>query len=242
MTFLGAPATLVRDAPASTDPSTRVPPHRPSLWAVIRRVAVSLVVACVVPATLFYLILITAGVWPAVLAALGWSYGVIAWRAITRRPASGLLIITAAVMTGRTTIALATDSTFLYFLQPVISDGLVGTTFLLSLASARPVVARLAADFYPVDHELAARPRIKRLFWCLTLMWAVLCLGKASLTLWLLHSQSLETFVLAKSISVVLLNTLAVIATIWAAAGVARKEELLCPAATQAERPLPSAA
>ena len=50
------------------------------------------------------------------------------------------------------------DSTWLYFLQPVISDGVVAALFLLSLASARPMVARLAGDFYPMDHELAVTP------------------------------------------------------------------------------------
>jgi hypothetical protein len=233
---------LLRNAPETDDLSITVSPHRPRLGAIIRRVTLSLVVACVIPATLFYVVLITTDVWTAILAGLGWSYGAIAFRAITNRRASGLLILTAAVMTGRTVIAMATDSTFLYFLQPVLSDGLVAAAFLLSLASARPVVARLAGDFYPMDHELAVRPRIKRLFWYLTLMWAVMCLGKASLALWLLHSQSVETFVLTKSISMLSLNSLAVVATIWAAAGVARKEGLLSPSATQSGLPFGSLA
>ena len=100
-----------------------------------------------------------AGVWTAIVVALGWSYGAIGWRALTRRRTSGLLILTAILMTGRTVIALVTDSPFLYFLQPIISD-VVATTFLLSLATARPMVARLAGDFYPMDHELSVRPRV----------------------------------------------------------------------------------
>jgi hypothetical protein len=174
-------------------------------------VGLSLLVACVIPAVVFYSVFAAAGVWVAILAALGWSYGAIAWRALTGRRTSGLLILTAIVMTGRTVIALATDSTFLYFLQPIISDGVVGTTFLLSLATARPLVARLAGDFYPMDHELSMRPRIRRLFWHLTMMWAVLCLGKAAMTMWLLQSTSLDTFVLVKSITMLSINALAVV-------------------------------
>jgi uncharacterized membrane protein len=204
-------------------------PHRPTLPTVIRRVALSLVIACVIPATLFYAWLMVAGIWPAIIAALGWSYAAIAWRALTRRRTSGLLIITAVVMTGRTVIALVSDSTFLYFLQPVIGDGVVAVTFLLSLATARPMVARLAGDFYPMDHELHLRPRVRRLFWHLTAMWAAIGLGKGALTLWLLQSQSVETFVLVKSIVVLALTGLAVVATIAAAAVVARKEGLLGP-------------
>ena len=203
--------------------------ERPGLVTVIRRVAMSLLIACVIPAALFYVCVVVADVWVAIFVALAWSYGAIVWRRLTSRRTSGLLILTAIVMTGRTAVALLTDSTFLYFLQPVISDGMVATTFLLSLATARPLVARLAGDFYPMDHELAVRPRIQRLFRNLTVLWAVLCLGKALVSLWLLQSQSLETFVLLKSISVLSLNAVAVAATIGAAVVVARKEGLLGP-------------
>jgi uncharacterized membrane protein len=200
---------------------------RPCLMTIIRRVGLSLLVACVIPATVFYVALVVAGVWPAIFAALGWSYGAIAWRAVTRRRPSGLLILTAVVMTGRTALSMVADSTFLYFIQPVVSDGLVAAVFLVSLATARPMVARLAGDFYPMDAALARRPRIRRLFWYLTLMWALLCVGKAGMTLLLLNSQSLETFVLVKSLLVLALNALAVTATITFAALVARREGLL---------------
>lgn len=209
----------------------RVDVHRPQLGAVIRRLARSLLIACVIPAALFYVCFRVADVWTAIVAALAWSYGAIAWGALNRRRTSGLLILTASVMTGRTVIAIATDSTYIYFLQPIITDGLIATTFLLSLATARPMVARLAGDFYPLDRELSVRPRMRRLFWYLTLMWGGLCLGKAVITLWLLQSQSLETFVLVKSIVAPTLNALAVAATIGAATVVARKEGLLGPAA-----------
>jgi len=201
--------------------------HRPSLVAVIKRVSLSLLIAVIIPAVVFYGVFVLAGVWPAIIAALVWSYGAIAWRAVTRRRTSGLLILAAILLTGRTALSVVADSTWLYFLQPVISDGVVAGLFLLSLASARPMVARLAGDFYPMDHELAARPRIRRLFWHLTAMWAFLGLAKASITLWMLQSQSLETFILVKSVSMLAINVLAAFATIGLAALVARKEGLM---------------
>lgn len=201
--------------------------HRPTLAAVIRRVSLSLLIAVVIPAVVFYGVFVLAGVWPAIIAALVWAYGAIAWRAVTRRRTSGLLILAAILLTGRTALSVVADSTWLYFLQPVISDGAVAALFLLSLASARPMVARLAGDFYPMDHELAARPRVRRLFWHLTVMWAVLGLAKASITLWMLQSQSLETFILVKSASMLAINVLAAFATIGLAALVARKEGLM---------------
>ena len=180
-----------------------------------------------IPAVTFFGFFALFGVWTAIIAAMVWTYGAIAWRALTRRRTSGLLILTAILMTGRTALALVADSAWLYFLQPIISDGVVATAFLLSLASARPMVARLAGDFYPMDHELAMRPRIRRLFRNLTVLWAVLGLLKATMTLWLLQSQSLETFVLVKSVSMLLINTFAAFATVGLAALVARKEGLM---------------
>ena len=194
----------------------------------------SLLVAVVVPAVVFYGVFVLAGVWTAIAAALAWSYGAIGWRAVTRRRTSGLLILTAVLLTGRTALSVVADSTWLYFLQPVISDGLVAFLFLLSLARARPMVARLAGDFYPMDHELAMRPRIRRLFRNLTVLWAALGLAKAGMTLWLLQSQSLETFILVKSVSMLAINVLAAFATIGLAALVARKEGLM-----GATRPVP---
>ena len=218
--------TLTTLPPATPDPAGAAP-HRPSLTAVTTRVSLSLLIAVVIPAVVFYGVFVLAGVWTAIVAALLWSYGAIAWRAVTGRRTSGLLILAAILLTGRTLLSVVADSTWLYFLQPVISDGAVAGLFLLSLASARPMVARLAGDFYPMDHELAARPRIRRLFWHLTVLWAVLGLAKASMTLWLLQSQSLETFVLVKSVSMLAINLMAAFATIGLAALVARKEGLM---------------
>ena len=200
----------------------------------VGRVSLSLLIAVVVPAVLFYGVFVLAGVWTAIVVALLWSYGAIAFRALTRRRTSGLLILAAILLTGRTVLSMVADSAWLYFLQPVISDGLVAALFLLSLASARPMVARLAGDFYPMDHELAMRPRIRRLFWRLTVLWAVLGLAKAGTTLWLLQSQTLETFILVKSVSMLAINVLAAFATIGLAALVARQEGLMGPA-----RPVP---
>jgi hypothetical protein len=204
-------------------------PHRPTLKTVILRVSLSLLIAVVVPSALFYGFFVLTGVWTAIVAALAWSYGAIAWRAVTGRRTSGLLILAAILLTGRTVLSVLAGSTWLYFLQPIISDGVVSALFLLSLASARPMVARLAGDFYPMDHELAMRPRVRRLFWRLTVLWAVLGLAKATMTLWLLQSQTLATFVLVKSVSMLAINVAAAFLTIGLAALVARQEGLLGP-------------
>jgi intracellular septation protein A len=212
-----------------TEPDPSLEPRHLRLADVLRRLVMSLVVACAIPAALFYTCFRLDGVWTAIFAALAWSYGAIAWRALTGRRTSGLLVLTALVMTGRTGVALLTDSTFLYFLQPIITDGLIGTTFVLSLTTTRPMVSRLAGDFCPLDEEQRSRPRVRRLFQHLTLLWGLLCLGKATLTLWLLESQSMQTFLLVKSVSVLSLNAMAIGLTLGAAVVVARREGFLAP-------------
>ncbi len=191
----------------------------------------SLGVACVVPGVLFYIALVSFDVTAAVITALTWSYGAILWRWATKRRMSGLLMLTVAILTIRTAITLSTGDTFIYFLQPVVSDGVVALIFLASLATTTPVVARLAADFYPMDLDVAARPRIRRLFWHLTLLWGGVGLVKGGVGYWLLQSQSLVDFVLIKNIVVISLTVCAVGVTVRASTYVARREGLMGPAA-----------
>lgn len=199
----------------------------PSLLDILRRLGVSLLVAVVVPATLFYTFLTTVGMTPAIVSAMVWTYAAIGWRYVTKRPVSGLLLIMATVLTIRSVFTLSTGNTFVYFLQPLVSDGSLALLFLASLATARPVVARVAGDFYPMDGRLAALPRVRRLFRRLTAMWAAVCLAKGLVGLWLLLSLSTENFVLVKSIAMVGMTGLAIVVTVWGASVVLRKERLL---------------
>ena len=199
----------------------------PSLMQILHRVGVSLLVAVVVPATLFYALLVTAGMTPAIVSAMAWTYAAIAWRYVARKPVSGLLLIMATVLTIRSVFTLSTGNTFVYFLQPLVSDGTIALLFLASLATARPVVARVAADFYPMDVRLAMLPRVRRLFRRLTMMWGSVCLAKGLVGLWLLLSLSTEAFVLVKSISMIVMTAAAVVVTVWGSAVVLRKERLL---------------
>ena len=202
--------------------------HPPAcLRAVARRASVNLAIGCVVPAAVFYTVVCVSGVWTAIAAALGWSYGTLVLRALVGRRTSALLVLTTAVLTGRTVLALLAGSPFLYFLQPIITDVLIASAFLWSLRTARPMVARLAGDFYPISAELAARPRVEQLFRRLTVLWAGLWLGKAAMGLWLLLSQPLETYVLVKGLAVLVINLIAMTSTLAAAVYVGRREGLI---------------
>jgi len=206
-----------------------VPVSRPHLClgTVARRAGVNLSIGCLVPAAVFYTLFAVAGVWFAILTTLAWSYGTLAWRALTGRRTSALLVLTTAVLTGRTAIALVTANPFVYFLQPVLSDALLGAAFVASLSLGRPLAGRIAGDFYPVDEELAARARIARLFRGLTLLWGVLWLAKATLGLWLLLTLPLETYVPVKAGLALGINIASGVITLTAVAHVARRERLL---------------
>lgn len=201
--------------------------HRPRLRAVVVHLSLSLLMANIVPGVLFYVCFRAGNVWLALIAALTWCYGAIAWRLSTRRPSSGLLWLTVIGLTARTILAFASGSTFVYFLQPAFTDAVIALVFLVSLASARPVVARLAADFFPMNHDVAGRPRVQRLFWNLTLLWAAICLAKAVSTIWMLHALSLGSFVTVRAIVTPSIAVTGAAVTLALAARVAHREGLL---------------
>lgn len=218
---------LPAPAPATTTLAPARAHLRPRLRAVIRHLSLNLLVATIVPSVLFYVCLIAADMWVALVAALTWCYLTMVWRVRTGRPTSALLWLTVAGLTGRTVLAFATGSTFVYFVQPAIGDAAVAVAFLVSLATARPAVARLAAEFYPMTTDVAARPRVRLLFTRLTLLWSGICAAKAGVALWLLHSLSITTFVEARMVYTPSVAVLGAAVTVLLATRVARREGLL---------------
>ncbi len=200
---------------------------RPRLGAVVKHLALALLTANVIPSMLFYTCMVAGNIWLALIAALSWCYGALAWRISTRRRASGLLYIALVGLTIKTAFAFASGSTFIYFLQPALTEGLIALVFALSLLTARPIVARVAHDFYPMDEDLASRPGIQQLFWRLTLLWATICGLKATASLWLLHSASTTTYVTAKSVLTPSVAVIGTALTVALAVRVARREGLM---------------
>jgi hypothetical protein len=217
-------------APATTSAATPNDGHivdRPALGALMRHLGLSLLMANVVPGLLFYLCMRAGNVWMALVAALVWCYGAMAWRARTKQPASGLLLVTALGLTAKTAFAFASHNTFVYFAQPALNNLIMALVLMLSLLTARPIVARLAHDFYPLSEDVARRPTVQRLFWRLSILWSLICLIKAALTIWLLESMPLETFVAVKGILTLVVVGIGAALTVAAAVRVAGREGLL---------------
>ena len=203
------------------------PPVGPRPREVLTRVAVSLITAVLAPALVLWAMLQLFNVTSAVLAALAWMVAAMGWRYASKRPVSGLLLLSLGILTVRTAFTLATGNTFVYFVQPVFADVAVASIFLGSLWTTRPVIARLAPDFYPMSTQVAARPEIRALFRKLTLMWGVVILVKAGLTLWLLQALSTADFVLIKGGAIITLTATAAVVTIVWSYAVARQQGLM---------------
>ena len=226
---MNAASALDTTCPASARAQMTTQPG-PHVRTVVRRIAKTLSIATIIPIALFYVGLITLNLWVALAVALAWCYAAAAWRLHTKQKSSTLLWLTVVGLTGKTIVAFATGSTLIYFLQPALADSVVAAAFLLSLFTARPAVARIAAEFYPMTGDIAARPRVQRLFVRLTVLWAAICATRAGMTLWLLHSLSMQGFVTAKTAYGPGSAVLGAALTIALAVKVARREGLLLSA------------
>lgn len=199
-------------------------PPAPTVRKVVVRTTVSLMTAVLTPAILFATTMALWNISAAVVAGLAWMVSLTCVRKAWGLPVSGLLLLTLAIMTVRSTFTLATGNSYVYFVQPVVSDACVAAIFLGSLLTQHPVVSRLAPDFYPMTAEMASRPGVKRLLKQLTLLWGVVIVVKGSLTLWLLTSLSTTHFVLVKGPAIFTLTSLAAAGTITIASVVIRRE------------------
>lgn len=209
-------------APALT-PSLQVPTVR----GILQHSGSSLLQATIVPTLLFYVGWFTYGKVAAYVSAMAWALGVLAVRKHKGQRVPGLLVLSFLALTGRTVSAVATGSTYIYFIQPIIWTALVGLGFLVSAATARPLIAKIAGDFYPLEDAVTCRAGIKRLFRRLTVMWGCVNLLNAAITFWLLETMSTTAFVGAKAVSAALVTWSAIGVTIVWSVAVARSEGLL---------------
>jgi len=122
-----------------------------------RRSLPSLIEATLVPSALFYGFFVAVGPAEAMCAALVWSYGSVLRRLVSQQRVPGVLQLAVACLTVRTIVGLL-SGTFMYFLQPIATTLALAFVFLGSLWFERPMIARMAADFCPVDSEISRRP------------------------------------------------------------------------------------
>ena len=182
--------------------------------AVARRGGPKLLEATVVPGAIFYLSLVLGGLGAAYIGALAWVYGCLLARLIRRRAASPLLVLAVVALTVRTAVAIGSGSAFVYFMQPILGALVIGAVFLASLLRGRPLIARLAGDFWPISPEMAENAGVRSLFRRLTALWAVVNITTAATTFVLLMALPLAAFVAVKQAAALGITVIGVTVTI----------------------------
>jgi hypothetical protein len=197
------------------------------LRAVGRRSLPNLIEATLVPALLFYVLLVTIGSTAALLAGLGWALVAVLRRLVRRRPLPGLLVLATVGLVVRTIVALLSGSMFFYFVQPVATTVALAAVFAGSVLVGRPVITRLAHDFCPMAPDVAGRPAVAQLFAGLTVLWAGVHLLTAATTFGMLVSLPVPVFVLVKTVTSLGITVAAVVLTVAWSIRIARSENLV---------------
>lgn len=171
------------------------PTRRSVAAAVGRRMVPFLIEATLIPTLLFYVVVASLGMMWAFAAVTGWSFACAARRLVHGEAVPGLLVLACLGITVRMGIYLWSDNAVVYFAQPVLRTLLTAAAFALSARLGRPLVARFARDFCPLDPAVEGRPAIAQLFRRLTYQWACVNLALAAVSLALLWTVSTTTYV-----------------------------------------------
>ncbi len=172
----------------------------PNLRDVVRHALPNVIEGKIIPLLLFVGFLELLGTLWALLVALAWSVGTVTYRKATHRRVPGLIVLSTVALLARTIAAVATGSMLIYFLQPTVSTVLVGLAFMVSVPLGNPLAQKLAYDVFPFDDDTKQHPLVCQFFVRLSALWAVTSMVNASITVWLLLTQSVTTFVLVKSV------------------------------------------
>jgi intracellular septation protein A len=202
----------------------------PRVRTLLRNTVPGVIEGSVLPVLLFVAALRMVGLWGAIVAGLGFAYVAIGRRLVKRRQVPGLMIIGAATLTARTVLALATGSSFVYFLQPTLGTAVVAFAFLVSVPLGRPLAQRIASDFCPIPDEVLAHHHVRRLFLRISLLFSFALLLNAAVALWLQLSQSVELFVVVKPLATGAITIGAVVVSVVWFKRSMHRQGLLAPA------------
>ena len=173
--------------------------HLPPLRSMAIGAVPRLVEGVLAPTAIFLLLLHFFGVPAAIVGGFLWSCSVIVVRRMLGRRIPALVLVGVGVLLVRTVLSLATGSSFLYFLQPTLGTAVAGIVILISAVLGQPVVLRIAARFCPLPEDAMSDAHLRRFFLGISLLWGVAQLINAAVTLWLLVSQSVATYVVART-------------------------------------------
>jgi len=213
-------------APVVDDSWTMEPSKFSVVRAVGRRLIPHLIEATLIPTVLFYFGLAAFGLRWGLAGALCWSWAAVGRRVVGHRQIPALVLLTCLGISVRTLVFLFSQSSFVFFVQPILGTMLTAAVMLGSIALGRPLIGRFAQDFCPMTDDVGDRPAVLRLFRRLTYLWAGVNILTAAVNFTLLATVPVEIFVSTKTVSAWVFSCTGVALTVSAAVGTARKEGL----------------
>lgn len=185
----------------------------PEIRAIVRKAGSTILIASLLPAGVFYLSMSLSGLRVAVAVTLGWYYAGLLWTHARGKPVLAAAMLGAGLLTLRAVLAFWTNSSFLYFLQPVAGTVATATAFSVTALAGRPLLDRLVHDFCPLPEALSQRLRANHYFSYVSLVWTLAYLVNAVGTVWILSTSSIGGFLLLRALLSPLLVTVTVIAS-----------------------------
>jgi hypothetical protein len=185
----------------------------------------SLLEGTVIPCVLFVVIMHSVGMTPALWSSLLWSGCSLGRRIVFGQRLTGLLILGGFGTGFRLITVLWTSSPFIFFLQPVLATVASALVFGLSVPLGRPLAAKLGADLVPLGEDQWSDPAVRAACSRLSLVWCGALLANAALTLWMLSTLSVATFVLLRPFVGVVTTLPAIVTSFVVGAAVVRRSE-----------------
>ena len=183
----------------------------PGVHEIARKAGSTVLTASLLPAVVFYLTLTLSTLRIAVAITLVWYYAGLLWMHLRGKPMLAAAMLGAGLLTLRAVLAFWTNSSFLYFLQPVAGTIATATAFSVTALAGRPLLDRLVHDFCPLPAALSSRLRANHYFRYVSLVWTLAYLVNAAGTVWLLSTSSIGGFLMLRALLSPLLVTVTVI-------------------------------
>jgi hypothetical protein len=182
----------------------------PRLTILLRHALPKFVEGVIAPVAVFYAALTLLGFGGALIAAVSWVYVGVLYRVVRRRPVPGTLLLAAIGVTARAAMSASTGSLVVYFLQPTLGTVVIAMAFLASVALRRPLAQKLAVDMVPLPDAFLAHHRVRQFFLRISLLWSMVLMANAAISLWLLLNQSIGVFLWVRTSIVAALGAAAI--------------------------------
>ncbi|GII84846.1 hypothetical protein Ssi03_28360 [Sphaerisporangium siamense] len=192
------------------------PPALPRLSVLVRHAVPRVLEGMILPVAIFYVGFLVAGERGGVGMAVAWVYGGAVLRLVRRQPVPGTVLLAMLAVTVRAVLTLVTGDLLIFFLQPTLGVYAASLAFLGTAAAPRPLIQRVTTDLVPLPEHLTHHPRMRRFFVHLSLLWGTVQFANGSLSLWLLLSESIETYLIVRTAAVAVLMVLAALASLLA--------------------------